>query len=225
GRVPPENVDGDLEFTAFRIDFLDHAAEVEERSVVDFDGFTDLKIDLRFFRLFRRGNLGLDGLDFIGGCRHGRFAADEPDHALGFLDEIPGLFDDALVLIQQHHVHKHVARPQFAAGHGLLLIAHLDDLFHRDEDFPDEVLHLVGLDALLDAFLDLLLLAGKRMNDKPLAAHGAQITKNIKYRMRSTTSVNAPIKAIEIMMSVVEPFSSTHVGHEHFFNSSRVSCT
>ena len=84
-----------------------------------------------------------------------------------------------LFFVQQHHVHKHVARPQFAVGHGLLLVAHFDDFFHRHQDFLDEVLHLVGLDALLDAFLDLLFLAGKRLDDEPLVAHDVQSLKKI----------------------------------------------
>ena len=34
---------------------------------------------------------------------------------------------------------------------------------------------------------------------------------------------NAPSNAIEMAMTTVEPFNSSQVGQEHFFNSSRVS--
>src|ERR1700690_72692 len=80
GRIPPKNVDRHLQLSAFGIDFLDHAAEVQERAVVDLDRFAHFKIDLRLFRLLRGGNLRLDGLDFLARSRHRRFSAHKPDH-------------------------------------------------------------------------------------------------------------------------------------------------
>src|SRR3989442_15158952 len=51
-RVTPENVDGHFQFATLGLDFFDHAAEIEKRTVVDLDGFADLKADLRLFVLF-----------------------------------------------------------------------------------------------------------------------------------------------------------------------------
>ena len=62
---------------------------------------------------------------------------------------------------------------QLAIRNRFLLIAHLDDFFHRHKDFRDEFAHLLGLDALLNALFDLLLLAGERMDHKPLVFHAA----------------------------------------------------
>src|SRR5581483_3540671 len=87
--VAAENIHRHLELAAVGLDFLDHAAEVQERAVVDLDRLADLEIDLRLLALFRVGDLRLDGLDLVGGRRHGRIAH-EPDHTGGVLDEIPG---------------------------------------------------------------------------------------------------------------------------------------
>ena len=98
----------------------------------------------------------------------------------------------------------------------------LNDFFDRHEDFLDVILHLVGLDALLDAVLDLVFLAGQRLDDEPLIAHDQSLCKT-KFMAKSTATVNAPSRPMETMTSAVEPFSSSIVGQEHFRNSSRVS--
>ena len=41
----------------------------------------------------------------------------------------------------------------------------------------------------------------------------------------SDTNVKIPSKATQMAINTVEPFSSSQVGHEHFFSSSRVSVT
>src|SRR5260221_7602877 len=48
--------------------------------------------------------------------------------------------------------------------------------------------------------------------------------KNTLKKTSSTTTVKTPSNAIVMTIMVVEPFNSVHVGHEHFFNSSIVSC-
>ena len=67
----------------------------------------------------------------------------------------------------------HITRMQLSVRNRLLLNPHLDDLFHRDEDFGNELTHFLGLDPLLDALLNLLLLAGESMDHKPLVFHAA----------------------------------------------------
>src|SRR5439155_6502299 len=59
-RIPSENVHRHFQLPAIGLHFFDHAAEIEERSVVDFDRLADLKADLRFLMLFRGRNLVLD---------------------------------------------------------------------------------------------------------------------------------------------------------------------
>src|SRR5208282_2302987 len=56
GRVSSENIHGDFQLAAVRLDLLNHTAEIEERPIVDFHGFTDVKADLRPFMLFGRRN-------------------------------------------------------------------------------------------------------------------------------------------------------------------------
>src|SRR5471032_2397190 len=69
-RVASENVHGHFQLAAIGINLLDHAAEIQERPVVYLDRLADFKIDLRFFRFFRRGNLNLDRFDFFRRRRH-----------------------------------------------------------------------------------------------------------------------------------------------------------
>src|SRR5271157_3551218 len=63
-RVASKNVHGHLQLAAIGINLLNHAAEIQERSVVDLDRLADFKIDLRLLRLFRHRNLHLDRIDF-----------------------------------------------------------------------------------------------------------------------------------------------------------------
>ena len=75
------------------------------------------------------------------------------------------------VFVQQHHVNVDVAGMELAVGDRLLLVADLNHLLHGHEHFADELPHLLGLEPLLNALFDLLLLARERMDDKPLAFH------------------------------------------------------
>src|SRR5689334_9718834 len=121
-RIPPENVHRDLQLSSFRLHFLDHPAKVKERSVIDLNSLADIEADLRFLMLFRGGNLVLDRLHFVRRSRRGRLSTDEPDYPLRFFDKIPWLFNDAFVLVQKHHVHKHISRPKLPRGNRFFLI-------------------------------------------------------------------------------------------------------
>src|SRR3974377_1443328 len=59
-RVPSKYIYGYFQFAEFVIDFLDDAAEIQERPVVNLDGLADFKIDLRFLGFLGRRNLRLD---------------------------------------------------------------------------------------------------------------------------------------------------------------------
>src|SRR5437879_1392477 len=54
--IPAENIDRYLEFAPLRLDFLDNAAEIEEGTIVNLDGFTDFKVNLRLFMFFGSRN-------------------------------------------------------------------------------------------------------------------------------------------------------------------------
>ena len=218
---PSENIHRHLELAAFRIDFLDHAAEVEERAVVDLHGLAGFKIDLGLLVLLGSGNLLLDLLDFVERSGVRAFATHETDGPGRFLDEIIGLGQHPAVFVQQGHVDVNVAGMELALGNRLLATTHFDHLFDGQQDLLYKVHHLLGLEALLDALLDLLFLAGKRVNDKPVVLHCYNL-RNKRNNNWSTTMVNAPSRAMDSMITTVEPFNSSQVGQVHFFNSSRV---
>src|SRR5256885_5581178 len=117
-RVAAEDIHGDFQLAALRLDFLDHTAKIQERPVVDLDGFANFKIDLRFLLIFGLGDLGLDGLDLFRLRRRRPVTAHKTDDALGFANKIPGPLDEPIVLVQQRHVHKDVTGIQLACGHG-----------------------------------------------------------------------------------------------------------
>ena len=120
-------------------------------------------------------NLALDRLDFLRRGRRGRLATDEADHPLSFLDEIPRFLDNPVIIIEQRHINKNVARPELAGRNRLLLVPHFHYLFHRHQDLFDIFAHFFGLDALFDALFDLLFLARQGVDDKPLASHDARV--------------------------------------------------
>src|SRR5260221_592887 len=173
--VSSKNVHGHLQFAAIRLNLFDDAAEVQEWAVVDLDRFSDFKIHFRFFVIFGFRNLRFDRVNFFRRRRSGTISAHESDDTLRIADEIPWLFDDAMVLIQQNHINEHVARIKFARRHSFLAATHLSHFLHGNEDLFDQVTHFLGLDPLFNAFFDLLFLAGQRMDDKPLAFHCRRI--------------------------------------------------
>src|ERR1017187_2770216 len=124
GCIAPEYVDRHFKLASLRLDFLDHTTEVEEGTVVDLHRFPEFEAHLRLLVILGCRDLALNRLDFFGRGRHWRIAAYEADHSRGFLDEIPRFLDDALILIEQHHINKNIARPEFAGGNRLLLVPH-----------------------------------------------------------------------------------------------------
>ena len=76
------------------------------------------------------------------------------------------------LIVEEVHVHDQVAGEKLAGGFGLLAALDFLDALGRDEDLIDKVPHLFGLDAAVDVFLHLPLLAGEDMHDKPLVFRG-----------------------------------------------------
>src|ERR1041385_6006446 len=164
--ISSEDVHGDLELAFIGVNFLDHTAEVEERTVVDFDGLADFEADLGSFGVFGFSDLGFDDIDLLGADGHGAFASHEADDALGIADEVPGFLQDPLIFIEQDEVDVDIAGVKFSGGNGFLAVADLGDLLHGHQDFADVLGHLLGLETSFDAVFDLLLLAGQEQKVK-----------------------------------------------------------
>src|SRR5580693_809651 len=49
-RIATENIHGHFQFAARRVNFFDHAAEIEERAVINLDRLAHFKIDLQIGR-------------------------------------------------------------------------------------------------------------------------------------------------------------------------------
>src|SRR5204862_5358998 len=98
----------------------DHAAEIEEWTIVDLHGFANFEMDFRTFVIFALGNLRLDRRHFVRAGWAWTIAADETDDARSVADEIPRLLNDAFVVIEQNHIHEDVTRIKLAGADGLL---------------------------------------------------------------------------------------------------------
>src|SRR5690606_40506176 len=107
---PAENGNGNLEFAALGIDFVDAAGEVGEGTVGDLDLFAHGVLHLRHFL----AGSGLDaGKDFInvGLLERSRtFATDKTDDAVDLFNEIPRLVDHLAVAVIEVHLDEDVAR-------------------------------------------------------------------------------------------------------------------
>ncbi len=99
--IAAEDADGDTEFAALGIDFFDEAVLVLERTIGDFHFVADFELDLGFDRILAVANLCEQAVDLF--WTHGNrtvFGAGESEDAIGFLDEIPSLVDELIVLIE-----------------------------------------------------------------------------------------------------------------------------
>src|SRR5205823_13938258 len=71
-------------------------------------------------------------------------------------------------LVRHHHPDQDVAREDSLLNMAALAVLDLDLVLHGDEHLQDLVLHVHRLDPLLEVLLDLLLMAGVRVDDVPL---------------------------------------------------------
>ena len=87
-------------------------------------------------------------------------AAHEAGHARRIADDEPGFR-------VEDHLHEHVAREDLLLDGDTLSAADLDLVLLGHQDLVDLVFHAHGLDAVLEVGLDLLLVAGVRVDDVP----------------------------------------------------------
>src|SRR5688572_28818424 len=155
-----EDADQHLDLVLLRVDLVDRADELGERTVLDANALTLLVLDLELRRLDPHLLEDLLDLCLVEGQRSVP-GADEARHARGVPHHVPAL-------VAHRHLHQHVAGKDLAI-HGLALaVADLDLLLHRDEDLEDLVLHAHRLDAVLEIGLYLVLVARVRVDDVPL---------------------------------------------------------
>jgi len=156
--VTPKNVDRHLEFAAFRFHFFNHSAEVEEWTVIDFDGFALFKIDFGLFDVFSVRDLGFDSFDLFSRGRCRLVATHETDNSLSFSDEIPRTVNDTLLIIEKNHVDEDVTRAELSIGYDFLPSPDLYNLLHGHKDFMDILFHFLGFQALFESVFHFLLL-------------------------------------------------------------------
>ena len=114
----------------------------------------------------------LDRGDFVRRHRHRTVSADNADFSRRILDKIPRPVQNPVLFVQQHHVDIDVTRMKLSIRDCLLAAANIDHFLDRNEHLFDVIAHLLGFEALLDAFFHLVLLTGQSMDDKPLASLG-----------------------------------------------------
>src|SRR4029077_19624856 len=100
---------GDTQFPALGIDLFNNTVLVLKRTVSDFDLVTNFEANLGLDRVFALPHLGKQTLDLL--LSHGNWAvlgSGKSDDPIGIFDEIPGLLDELIVLIQKVHVHNQI---------------------------------------------------------------------------------------------------------------------
>ena len=180
----PKNVDGDAQHAAFRIDLLDDAVLAFEGTIGHTHGVTEIEGDLGHCALVFVAHLGQHGLHFLGAHRDRMIlGAGEVEHAVGFLDEIPGLFHQTIVLVEEVAVGDDVAGEELAVAFRALSLFDFSHALHRHQNLEDIITHLLFLNAAEHAVTDLLFKAGADVDDKPLVARcGDSSHKNSEKR-------------------------------------------
>src|SRR2546421_595898 len=159
--LPLEDVDHDLELLAVGVDVRDLAVEVRERAGRDLDRLAELELDLRARGRLSAGTRVEDSVDLgLGERNRLRAGADEPGDARRVLHDRPGV-------VVQVHVHEHVARQHALLGLHLLPVLRLDHLLGRDDDAPEPLALVHGLDPVLEVGLHLVLVPGIRVDHIP----------------------------------------------------------
>src|SRR5918998_3503564 len=180
-RLPTEDGDQHLQLLLLGVDLVDRGREGRERTVHDGDRLADLEVDDGGRR---RGGGGAGGLRRAGRLRAGRGREqaddlvdaqrrgarrrpDEPGDPGGVAHRAPGL-------VVEVHADEQVAGQLLAVDLGALAVLDLGDLLGGHLDLEDVVLHVQRLDARLQVGLHLVLVAGVRVDDVPVAELAAQ---------------------------------------------------
>src|SRR3954451_2039791 len=160
-----EDAHQDLDLVALRVDLLDRADELGERTVGDSNALALGECDAVLRRL--HAHVPQDLLD-LGLGERDRLAADAGD--VGTADEAGDarrVADDEPAVRVEDHLDEHIPRVHLLL-HGVpLALADLDLVLHRNEDLEDLVLHAHRLDAVLEIGLHLVLVARVRVDDVP----------------------------------------------------------
>src|SRR5204863_9908085 len=83
----------------------------------------------------------------------------KPDYPWRILDKIPGAIYQLIILIEQMHVDNEVAGKKLPCRLALFAFFDFRNPLGWNKYFVDDVVHFLGLDALLDILLDLVFLA------------------------------------------------------------------
>src|SRR3954454_7934072 len=230
--LPAEDADEDLQLVALRVDLVDRADELGERPVGDADALALRERDAVLGRL--DAHVPEDLLD-LGLVERDRLRAHPRDvaaaHEAGDARRVP---DDEPGLGVQDHLDQHVARVHLLLDGVPLALADLDLVLHRDEDLEDLVLHAHRLDAVLEVRLDLVLVAGVRVDHVPpllgrlgrsqLLGHARPVRERMMMsKPVSTTVMNRPTTNEITNTRTVRFRTWMRLGHETFLSSDQDS--
>src|ERR1051325_7466499 len=169
GRRPPENGNRNAQFATLGIDFFDDPSLILKWAIRDFHTFAHFETHFRFYLFFALFHLREHAVHFrLTHWDRFVFGAGKTDHSRRFANEIPGPSNELIVFVEQMHVHDQIAGKKFSRRLAFLPLLDFRHPFSWDEHLINEIAHFLGFDPLLDVLLDLVLLAGEHMDDKPL---------------------------------------------------------
>src|SRR5712664_910311 len=169
GREAPEDRHHDLELAALRVEVVDRALEVHERSLDDphLVALLEGRLELGLFRPLL--HLLEDPLDLLGGQGHGLGArADEARHLRRRAHEVPRV-------VGQLHLHEQVAGKELLLRLDLLALPDLAHLLRGHDDAPEEILEAEDLGPRLDGRRHLVLEPRIGVDDEPLLRGRARL--------------------------------------------------
>ena len=134
--IATEDADGDAEFAALGIDLFDEAVLVLERAVGNLHLVANLKLDLRFYGILAVAYLRKQAINFLRTHRNRAvLGAGEAEDTIGFLDEIPGLVNELVILIEEMHIDDDVAGEKLPSGLGFFATLDFLNALGGNEDF------------------------------------------------------------------------------------------
>src|SRR5712691_5795445 len=167
---PSEDGHHDLELAALRVEVVDRALEVHERSLDDPHLVSLLEGRLELGLLRPLLHLLEDALDLLGRQGHGLGArADEARHLRRRAHEVPRV-------VGQLHLHEQVAGEELLLRLDLLALPDLAHLLRGHDDAPEEILEAEDLGPRLDGRRHLVLEPRIGVDDEPLLRGRARLT-------------------------------------------------
>ena len=105
--------------------------------------------------------------------------------------------------------HQQVAGEHLLLDDDLLAVLELDDVFHRDDDLVDALLHVHGRDAGLEVLLDLLLVARLRVHDVPADRAGRRGSRAGRRAASSSSASSSSTSTISSAISASSAASAS----------------